>query len=687
MQKKQSFSAEYRNQAIRALFAILFFIFVYTLTLLLSFLLIILLFVASYALIQSYYNKYLFFLGLTTALVALILLIFLIKFYFRKSTVDRSGWIEINKEEQPKLFELIESIAIQIDIHFPQKVFVASGVDAMVFYDSNFRNLFFPSKENLVIGLGLINSVNESEFKAILAHEFGHFTQRSLNVFSYVYIENQIIYKMLIDEQFYQSLLKNFFQTIFRLAWIVVFYSRIIRWILRKAYEIVSKSYMALSREMENHADEISARVAGSMPAITSLLRASLAMDSFNYIWQFYFNRVSENVKTENIYPQHYYVMMSYAEKFGMEIKFDLPHVTKEIINRFNRSKLVIKDQWASHPTVFDRVKKLEELNVEAVVSGDSAWKLLSDVENLQKKLTEKLFRNWQYSGTPVILGFETFKEKYSEEANKYKFDKKYNHFYEFRDISVFDVKQAIENSNDKEFKEFVEIYTDENVDFVRQFSGLDRDLKTLESITKKEIAADSFEYDGVKYQSEESNELLEELKRRHEDLHKEINNLDIKIFRFFLNLTELSGGKEDFVKNYETYFYLLNEDKTNLQIYLDLINSMQFIWRVNSFTQIKTKMIEMKKKELLFKNKLSQIIKDERYNLRIDKEKKLKLEEYLTKDWKYFTEPKYNDEALAKLEEALFLFYEICSGAPFKSLKRLLDFQIKLLKSKTQAE
>ena len=635
---------------------------------------------------QSYYNKYLFFLGITLGLVGLILLIFIIEYFFRKFTVDRSGWLETNKEEQPKLFDLIESIAAQIEIHFPQKVYIASGVDAMVFYDSNFRNLFFPSKENLVIGLGLVNSVSECELKAILAHEFGHFTQRSLNVYSYVYIENQIIYKMLIDEHFYQSLIHKFFHTIFGFAWIVVFYSRIIRWILRKAYYLVSRSYMALSREMESHADEISAKVAGSVPAITSLLRASLAMDSFNYIWQFYFNHVTENIKTENIYPQHYFVMMSFAEKYGMEIKFDLPHVTQEIINRFNRSKLVIQDQWASHPTIFDRVKRLEELNVETVVSGDSAWMLFSDVDVLQKRLTEKLFRYWKYSETPSFIDLDTFKEKYQEESQKYTFDNRYNHFYEFRDISVFDVKQEIENSNDKEFKEFGEIYSDENVDLVRQFSGLDRDIKTLEGISKKEIIAETFEYDGIRYQSEESDKLLEKLKKQHEASHKEINNLDIKIFRFFLNLAKVSGHNEELIKCYEDYFYFIGEDKENLQIYLNLINSMQFIWRVTSFNQIRNKMTRLKEKEADFRGKLKKILIDERYISFIAEEKKIKLEEYLSKDWQYFTEPKYNDEALAVLEEALFLYNEICSTAPFWALKNLLDFQIELLDPETQA-
>jgi len=77
-------------------------------------------------------------------------------FFFRKSTVDRSGWLEISEEQQPKLFELIKSISKEIETNFPQKVYLGAGVDAMVFYDSNFRNLLIPSKENLMIGLDLL---------------------------------------------------------------------------------------------------------------------------------------------------------------------------------------------------------------------------------------------------------------------------------------------------------------------------------------------------------------------------------------------------------------------------------------------------------------------------------------------------------------------------------------------------
>jgi Zn-dependent protease with chaperone function len=503
LQNKFGISTSYRSQAIRTVFAIIFFILVYITVLILSFALVGGLFYSSTLLLQFMkHNRssfYIILLFILLVFISIILLVFIFMFFFRKYTVDRSGWIEIFRDDQPKLFGIIESISKEIETNFPQKVYLGSGVEAMVFYDSNFRNLFIPSKENLMIGLGLVNSMSESELKAILAHEFGHFTQRSLNVYSYVYIENQIIYKMLIDEEFYQTLLLKF-SVIGRFSWIVIYYSRVIRWILRKSYNVVSKSYMALSREMEFHADEISARFAGSGPAVSALLRTGLAWDSFNYVWQFYYNHISENIKAENVYPQHSHAMNQIAERYGVQFNKGLPQVKKETIARFNRSKLIIINQWASHPSVDDRIKKLEELNIDSEVSGDSAWNFFINKEDIQKEITAKLFRNWQFSESPANLSLEEFLQKYSDEVDKHSFNNKYNYFYDNRGISSFDIKLAIEKVDEDNFKDFSEVYSETNVNFIHQFSGLDYDIKTIESISKSEWKIESFEYDGVKY-------------------------------------------------------------------------------------------------------------------------------------------------------------------------------------------
>ena len=88
-------------------------------------------------------------------------------------------------------------------------------------------------------------------------------------------------------------------------------------------------------------------------------------------------------------------------------------------------------------------------------------------------------------------------------------------------------------------------------------------------------------------------------------------------------------------------------------------------------------------KKEKKFKEKLEQLLSNEFYKPLIDKEKKDKIEKYISKDWIYFKEKKYDEEAIAVLEESIYLYYSIFSKAPFTALKDLLDYQITLLDNK----
>jgi len=65
-------------------------------------------------------------------------------------------------------------------------------VNASVSYDLSLINFIIPSKKNLEIGLGLVNVLTVCELTAVLAHEFGHFTQRSMAVGRWLYIAQQI---------------------------------------------------------------------------------------------------------------------------------------------------------------------------------------------------------------------------------------------------------------------------------------------------------------------------------------------------------------------------------------------------------------------------------------------------------------------------------------------------------------
>ena len=91
----------------------------------------------------------------------------------------------------------------------PHRVFVSPEVNAADFYQRSLLNLFFPARKNLLIGLGLVNVVNLSEFKAVLAHEFGHFSQSSMKVGTYVYSTNRIIADMVCARDFFDDWLAS----------------------------------------------------------------------------------------------------------------------------------------------------------------------------------------------------------------------------------------------------------------------------------------------------------------------------------------------------------------------------------------------------------------------------------------------------------------------------------------------
>ena len=80
-------------------------------------------------------------------------------------------------------------------------------------------------------------------------------------------------------------------------------------------------------------------------------MRLTLSNHSFNEVLSFYDQKISDWFKGINIYPEHFFVMRHLADDSHLAYLGDLPIVTPEEMTRFNKSKLEIKNQWASHPS------------------------------------------------------------------------------------------------------------------------------------------------------------------------------------------------------------------------------------------------------------------------------------------------------------------------------------------------
>src|SRR5262245_3627853 len=213
-----------------------------------------------------------------------LLFLYLFKGLFKGSRQDRSLLVEITEEDQPELFAFIRRICAETGAPFPHKVYASPEVNAAVFYHSSFLSLFWPTPKNLLIGLGLVNMLNLSEFKAVLAHEFGHFSQKSMKVGTYVYVANKVLADVIYGRDFLDDAVHTVKNWDIRIAVFVWAFLGIL-WGIRKVLEGVFKAVnifnLSLMRQMEFNADRVAVSVAGSDAVVNALLRSSFADQSF----------------------------------------------------------------------------------------------------------------------------------------------------------------------------------------------------------------------------------------------------------------------------------------------------------------------------------------------------------------------------------------------------------------------
>lgn len=680
-----SVSSTFKKMTIKAILSIIFFFIVYLLLILSG---IGLTFAAGFVGWKIIITKPTFItvmLGAGLMCMGLLVLIFLFKFMFEKNVIDSSHLVEITKEEEPKLFEFIQEIVNAVKTDFPKKVYLSSDVNASVFYDSNFWSMFLPIKKNLQIGVGLINSVSELELKAILAHEFGHFSQRSMKVGSYVYNVNRIIHNMLYNNDSYNSIAQSWGSVNGYFAFFAGIAVKIvegIQWVLRQVYQVVNLSYYGLSRQMEFHADAVAASVTGSQPLITSLLRLDLANHSFNKVLDYYGNKISESITTKNVYEQQTLVMNFIAGKSKLQIQNDLPQLTTDFLNRYNKSKLVIENKWDTHPSIEDRISELEKLNlVKSQESNKLATSLLNNRADLQSKFTEKLFSAVSYSEAVVYNQNEKFFEDFETQFLSESFNEIYNHYYDNKnpDMEAFELRanESVLNSDKNKLND---LFNNAAIDLVYCAISLENDIAILKQILCGDFKIKSFNYDGHKILSKNCGELIDRLEIDLKEIKQQIKENDIKIYSYFFGLANNQNKQEELKKYYDVFFEQDKSYDEKFQYYIKIINASDFMYHTLPYDVIKRNMDLLNTEEEIFKTQIQKMLEDNLHKNAITVDMRVALNKYLSEEWRYFSANVYVEENIAILSQAIRDYQIVLSNTYFQTKKELLDFQVQLL-------
>jgi Zn-dependent protease with chaperone function len=352
-------------------------------------------------------------------------------FFFRRH--KGSNDIEVTAEEQPRLFEFINRLADEAGAPRAHRVFLSARVNAAVFYDLTVLNLLFPSRKNLEIGLGLVSSLTLGELKAVLAHEFGHFAQRSMAVGRWVYVAQQIAAGIISKRDALDGFLRGLSRFDLRIAWVGWLLSTIvwsIRSLMETVFRIVVLAQRALSREMEFQADLVAVSLTGSDALIHALYRLQVADEAWERTLAFANAEARAKRSVADLFAVQQHITAKLREVLDNPDYGNVGPVPADRAADHRLFKTALghpPKMWSTHPENSEREHNAKRIYVPATIDARPAWELFDDVPQLTKQLSAELFGSLD-DAEPVAL--EQSLTKLNEEYGRAYYKREYRGAY-----------------------------------------------------------------------------------------------------------------------------------------------------------------------------------------------------------------------------------------------------------------
>lgn len=673
-------SQAFNKQVYRSIGAIILFVITYIFVLLGSVAIAIAFCFLGYFILLAHIGFISLAAGVGIMIAGVLLVYFVIKFLFKKNHTDYSDKIEISEAEQPELFSFIHQLTTEAEAPKPKRIFITADVNAGVFYDSSFWSMFLPVKKNLQIGLGLVNSVNISEFKAVMAHEFGHFSQRSMKFGSYVYNFNKVIYNMLYENEGYDKLLTKWarMHSIFRLmAHLNINIIKGIQSLLKNVYLVVNKTYLGLSREMEFHADAAAAYVSGSNQVVNSLKRIEIGQLCYSSLLDYWNQKLSKNERSLNFYPQQLEIIKYYAVRNDLlQDDYGLPIIDSEKVLADN-DQIMIEDQWSSHPSTADRELRLSMLNLNTVTLNDPAWLLFKEPEKLQLRLTDHIYSTANTKPGISVRDFNDFKAEFYGSISQDSFNTEYKDYFDGRNITQFDIDDAIAFSEHAQTITFDQLFSRENCNLQNIIEKMQKNAALLDQVIEVRKDVKTFDYKGIKHDRSDAPKIQSEIEAEVKIKQQEIKDLDQKIFIYFYKAGKSAEIREELVNKYRKLFHYQSDAVQDLDLYNDILIAINPIYTSMTPDRINATLQEVYKKEKKLKPRIQEIIADIETRPHISDEQLKAMEYYVQARLIYYYEPTYDNKSIGEFNKAIDAYISSILKRNFEIKKDLLNFQI----------
>ncbi|HVS70016.1 MAG TPA: M48 family metalloprotease [Phycisphaerae bacterium] len=319
------------------------------------------------------------------ALLAIVLLVFLLKPVFIRRRGELGASIELTRENEPFLFEYVTRLATAVGAPAPVRIIVDCEANASASFDRGIFGLI-GRRMTLRVGLPLVAALNVQQFSGVLAHEFGHFSQRSGMIGSFLirtlhfFLRRVVFQRDRLDALLLR--LRHMRNPFVRATyWVAVGFiepARGILWALLVAGDFISCHTL---RRMEHDADTVEGNIVGSEAFAATDLAVFFLQISDRRAHDF-LNRCWTTQRLADNYPR---LVVSDAKT----LRGRFPNIVKDICERAT-------SPFDTHPSHADRAAFVKDLKVEGRLKcTQKSGLLFANFDGLCLRATRDLYRGY----------------------------------------------------------------------------------------------------------------------------------------------------------------------------------------------------------------------------------------------------------------------------------------------------
>lgn len=274
--------------------------------------------------------------------------------------IDAPTGEEVTRDKAPALFAIIDDICRRQNSAAPHKVLLTGDFNAFVSQVPSL-GIFGWYKNYLVLGIPYMLSCNAQQFKAVIAHEFGHFSGSHGRMGTWIYRVRSSWYNIM--QNFQNSPQSGNFLFSWFFNWYVPYFN---------AYSFV------LAREQEYEADRYATAYAGAQANAEDLVNSTIKGTSGGLYWR----DVWQSVNNQELPPRQVFT----------QTRTILKQVVPESEYQAQLKKVlqVRTQNFDTHPALRDRLAALGYLIKNDMIVDQTGQPLILQ-RNFERSAAEEL--------------------------------------------------------------------------------------------------------------------------------------------------------------------------------------------------------------------------------------------------------------------------------------------------------